>query len=61
MLGIAEGNENLDFVDYAKVNGLGCIVGDEIDVLSRLIQCGEHASATDIFRVTKVGPRRGLS
>jgi spore coat polysaccharide biosynthesis protein SpsF len=56
VLGIAEGNENLDFVDYAKINGLDYIVGDEIDVLSRLIHCGEHASATDIFRVTSESP-----
>ena len=56
VLGIAEGNENLDFIDYAKVNGLGYIVGDGIDVLSRLIQCGEHANATDIFRVTSESP-----
>jgi len=56
VLGIAEGNENLAFVDYANLKGLGYIIGDEIDVLSRLIQCGEYAGATDIFRTTSESP-----
>jgi len=56
VLGISEGNENLDFVDYAKNNALGYIVGNESDVLSRLIRCGEYAKATDIFRTTSESP-----
>ena len=56
VLGIAEGNDNLNFVDYAKTNNLGYVVGDEIDVLSRLIQCGDLAGATDIFRTTSESP-----
>ncbi len=56
ILGIAEGDENLDFVDYANKKGLGYIIGDETDVLSRLIQCGEFAKATDIFRTTSESP-----
>jgi len=56
VLGIADGNENLDFVDYAKAKGLDYVVGDEIDVLSRLVQCGEHAGASDIFRTTSESP-----
>lgn len=56
VLGIAEGNDNLSFVDYAKANNLDYITGDEIDVLSRLIQCGEHAGGTDIFRTTSESP-----
>lgn len=56
VLGIAEGNANLSFVDYAKANNLDYIIGDEIDVLSRLIQCGKHSSATDIFRTTSESP-----
>jgi len=56
VLGISEGDENLDFVDYAKKNGLGYILGDEEDVLSRLIKCGEYADATDIFRTTSESP-----
>jgi spore coat polysaccharide biosynthesis protein SpsF len=56
VLGISEGNANLDFIDYAQVNSLDYIIGDQIDVLSRLIQCGEHSRATDIFRVTSESP-----
>ena len=56
VLGIADGNDNLAFIDYAKKKGLGHIIGDEIDVLGRLIQCGEHTNATDIFRVTSESP-----
>ena len=56
VLGIAEGNDNLSFIDYAKVNKLDYITGDEIDVLSRLIQCGEHVGGTDIFRTTSESP-----
>ena len=32
------------------------IVGDEKDVLQRLIQCGDEVKATDIFRVTSESP-----
>jgi len=56
VLGISEGSENHDFIDYAKANDIDFVVGDEKDVLSRLIQCGERAGATDIFRVTSESP-----
>jgi spore coat polysaccharide biosynthesis protein SpsF len=56
VLGISEGVANETFIEYASVNGIRYIVGDEIDVLSRLIQCGELANATDIFRVTTESP-----
>jgi spore coat polysaccharide biosynthesis protein SpsF len=56
VLGIAEGSDNQAFVDYANLNGLDYIIGDEIDVLSRLIQCGDYAGATDIFRTTSESP-----
>jgi len=56
ILGIAEGDENLDFVDYANKKGLSYIIGDETDVLSRLIQCGKFVGATDIFRTTSESP-----
>ena len=54
--GIAEGVENSAFVDLANESGLDYIIGDERDVLSRLIECGKHAGATDIFRVTTESP-----
>ena len=56
VLGIAEGCENDDYVEYANKNNLGFIRGNEIDVLGRLIQCGEYANATEIFRSTSESP-----
>ena len=32
------------------------IVGNEVDVLARLIQCGKVSDATDIFRITSESP-----
>ena len=56
VLGISEGQENEVFRGVAEQAGLKWIVGDQRDVLARLIHCGEHASATDIFRVTTESP-----
>lgn len=56
VLGVAEGVENLIFTDYAKSRGLHYIVGSEVDVLARLIACGQAVNATDIFRVTSESP-----
>jgi spore coat polysaccharide biosynthesis protein SpsF len=56
VLGISLGNDNVSYVDYAKKNQLNYILGDEKDVLSRLISCGNKANATDIFRVTSESP-----
>ena len=56
VLGIAEGTENAIFIDYAKKEKLRFIVGDETDVLARLIACGDEVDATDIFRTTSESP-----
>ncbi len=56
VLGISEGNDNVVFAEYAKARNLPYIVGDESDVLSRLVKCGEHVQATDIFRTTSESP-----
>lgn len=56
VLGISEGVENDVFKNVAEEKGLRYIVGDQIDVLSRLIQCGQLAEATDIFRITSESP-----
>ncbi len=56
VLGISTGMENCIFEEYAKKNNIKYIFGDEKDVLSRLIACGEIASATDIFRITSESP-----
>ena len=56
ILGISDGQENEVFKRVASENGLRYIVGDETDVLSRLVACGELGDATDIFRVTSESP-----
>jgi len=58
VLGISEGIENEIFIEYAVSNNLQYVVGNENDVLSRLIMCGEVCNATDIFRVTSESPFR---
>src|SRR5690348_7132188 len=50
VLGISEGVENEVFRTIAESKGLRYVVGDEVDVLSRLVRCGQVAGATDIFR-----------
>ncbi|MFT5519443.1 MAG: spore coat polysaccharide biosynthesis protein SpsF [Enterobacterales bacterium] len=56
VLGISEGIENEIFKIIAKQKGIKYIVGDQTDVLSRLIQCGKLVDATDILRVTSESP-----
>lgn len=56
VLGISEGEENEVFVSIAKEKGIEYIIGDEDDVLKRLIVCGKKVQATDIFRVTSESP-----
>lgn len=56
VLGISEGVENDVFKNIAEEKGIRYVVGDQIDVLSRLVKCGQLAEATDIFRVTSESP-----
>ena len=56
VLGISEGVENLPFADVARHHGVSYIVGDQKDVLWRLVQCGRAAAATDVFRITTECP-----
>ena len=56
VLGVSLGNDNMTYVDYAKNNQINYILGDEKDVLSRLIACGDKGQASDIFRVTSESP-----
>ncbi len=56
VLGISEGVENEVFVRIATEKGLRYVVGDQIDVLARLVSCGQLSGATDIFRVTSESP-----
>lgn len=56
VLGISEGVENEVFKEVANSKGLRYVVGDQTDVLARLVACGKLAEATDIFRVTSESP-----
>ncbi len=56
VLGISEGVENEIFKSIAKKNKVDFIVGNEEDVLQRLIQCCEKANGSDIFRMTTESP-----
>ena len=56
VLGISEGDANKNFINYAKAKKIKYIIGDENDVLSRLIQCADLVDATDILRVTSESP-----
>lgn len=56
VLGIAEGDDNLCFIKKAEEHGISYIIGDEDDVLSRLISCGDLEDASDLFRLTTESP-----
>jgi len=56
VLGIAQTPANSIFVHPAQKHKVDYTFGDEEDVLQRLIQCGEKAQATDIFRMTTESP-----
>lgn len=56
VLGVSEGTENEPFVRLAGQRGIGHIIGGQKDVLMRLIQCGQAAGASDIFRITSECP-----
>lgn len=56
VLAISEGVDNLPFIDVAKEHSIKYIIGDEDDVLKRLIEACEFAGGTDIFRVTTESP-----
>lgn len=56
ILGISEGTENQIYIDYAHKHFIPYIIGDEKNVLFRLIGCGRISKATDIFRITSECP-----
>ena len=56
VLGISEGIDNLGYINVAKRHNISYIIGDEMDVLHRLIQCGERGRATDVWRTTTESP-----
>ena len=56
VLAISDGIENGIFQEFASKHNLRFVIGDEQDVLSRLIKAGIDSSATDIFRITSESP-----
>ena len=56
VFGISEGMENDVFRNIAEEKGLRYVVGDQVDVLARLVRCGQLAGATDVFRITSESP-----
>jgi spore coat polysaccharide biosynthesis protein SpsF len=56
VLAISKGTPNYAFIEFAEKNYLKYIVGDEEDVLSRLISACEFVDGTDIFRLTTESP-----
>ena len=56
VFGISEGMENDVFRNIAEEKGLRYVIGDQVDVLSRLVRCGQLAGATDVFRITSESP-----
>ena len=44
------------FIDFAKKNNLKYVIGDEVDVLERLIHGAKKVSANVIFRTTSENP-----
>ena len=56
VLAISETKDSYIFIEIAKKHGLKFILGDEEDVLSRLIKACIEAQGTDIYRVTTESP-----
>ena len=56
ILAISHGSSSTSFIDYANSHALRYVVGDENDVLSRLLQGLKITNATDLFRVTSESP-----
>ena len=56
VLAISENHGNEVFIDFAKKHGLKFVIGDDKDVLQRLIKGAELTAANIIFRVTSENP-----
>ena len=56
VLAISEGLENEPFKEIARQRGHSVVVGDQIDVLGRLIQGAQHVNAETILRTTTEDP-----
>ena len=55
-LAISKNKENYKYIEIAKENSIKFILGDDEDVLLRLIQCAKKTKTTDVFRITSESP-----
>jgi spore coat polysaccharide biosynthesis protein SpsF len=56
VLAISKEKDNLEYINIAKKNKIKFIIGDELDVLKRLIKGCELVNGSDVFRVTSESP-----
>ena len=56
ILAISEGEENSGFIDVAKKHSLSYVIGDQHDVLGRMIRATELEHTDCVFRVTTEDP-----
>ena len=56
ILAISAGEENTPFINLAKKRNLSYVIGEQKDVLGRLISAGKKSNADIIFRVTTESP-----
>lgn len=56
VLGISEKEGNEIFVKFAKENQLKFVIGDDKDVLQRLIEGAKYVNADIVFRITPENP-----
>lgn len=56
VLAISEKKENLPYVELAELRGIPYVLGDDDDVLARLISGAELVEADHVFRVTTESP-----
>lgn len=55
-LAISDKPENREFINIAKKFDIKYTLGDDKDVLSRLIKCAKKINATDLLRITTKSP-----
>ena len=56
ILAISEKSANYDYVEYAQHNKLPYVLGDDDDVLGRLIKAADTYKCSDVFRITSESP-----
>jgi len=56
VLAISEGNENHGFISLANRLSLPYVIGDEHDVLQRIIDAAEQEGSENVLRITTEGP-----